>query len=87
MDATPKTQARHQVHRAEDCLRLVLDIIPALVVSALPDGSVVRINQLESKIQTRLQQRKDRRQAAEREAQVKAEVLEAKAASAKAKTL
>ncbi len=43
-----------------------------------------KINQLDSKIQTQLQQAKDRRGAKEREAQVKAKVLKAKAAAAEA---
>jgi uncharacterized membrane protein len=42
-----------------------------------------KINQLDSKLQARLQLTKDRRQAAEREAQAKVQVLKAKAASAK----
>ena len=43
------------------------------------------INQLESKIQAWLEEDKERRQAAEREAQAKAEILKAKAAVAKAR--
>ncbi len=43
-----------------------------------------KINQLDSKIQTQLQQAKDRRGAKEREAQVKAKVLKVKAAAAEA---
>ena len=43
-----------------------------------------KINQLDSKIQAQLQQAKDRRGAKEREAQVKAKVLKAKAAAAEA---
>jgi uncharacterized membrane protein len=42
-----------------------------------------KINQLDSKLQARLQLAKDRRQAAEREAQAKVQVLKAKAASAR----
>jgi len=44
-----------------------------------------KINQLDSKIQARLQKAKDRRLAAERQAQEKAKILEEKAAAAKAK--
>jgi uncharacterized membrane protein len=44
-----------------------------------------KINQLDSKIQAQLQQAKDRRGAKEREVQVKAKVLKAKAAAAEAK--
>jgi uncharacterized membrane protein len=44
-----------------------------------------KINQLDSKIQARLQKAKDRRLAAERQAQAKAKILEQKAAAAKAK--
>ena len=44
-----------------------------------------KITQLESKIQAHIQKRKDRRQAAERQAQAKAEVLKVKAAGAKAR--
>ncbi len=44
-----------------------------------------KINQLDSKIQARLQKAKDRRLAAERQAQEKARILEEKAAAAKAK--
>ena len=43
-----------------------------------------KINQLDSKIQAQLQQAKDRRGTKEREAQVKAKVLKAKAAAAEA---
>ena len=43
------------------------------------------INELESKLQAWLEEDKDRRQAAEREAQAKAEILKAKAAVAKAR--
>jgi len=43
-----------------------------------------KINQLDSKIQAQLQGAKDRRAASEREAQVKAKVLEVKAATAEA---
>jgi uncharacterized membrane protein len=43
-----------------------------------------RINQLDSKIQAQLQKHKDRRQAVEREAKAKADVLKAKAAAARA---
>jgi uncharacterized membrane protein len=43
-----------------------------------------KINQLDTKLQTQLQRAKDRRQAAEREAQAKVQVLKAKAAAAKA---
>ena len=43
------------------------------------------INQLESKVQAWLEEDKDRRQAAEREAHAKAEILKAKAAIAKAR--
>ncbi len=45
MGATPKTQAGQQSYTVEDRLRFVLDKIPALVVSALPDGSVDFVNQ------------------------------------------
>lgn len=44
-----------------------------------------KINQLDSKIQARLQKAKDRRLAAERQAQAKAQILKEKAAAAKAK--
>jgi uncharacterized membrane protein len=44
-----------------------------------------KINQLDSKIQARLQKAKERRLAAERQAQAKAKILEEKAAAAKAK--
>lgn len=44
-----------------------------------------KISQLDSKIQARLQKAKDRRLAAERQAQTKAKILEEKAAAAKAK--
>ena len=44
-----------------------------------------KINQLDSKIQARLQKAKDGREAAERQAQAKVRVLEAKAAAAKSK--
>jgi uncharacterized membrane protein len=44
-----------------------------------------KINQLDSKIQTQLQKAKDRREALERQAQAKVQVLKAKAADAKAK--
>jgi len=44
-----------------------------------------KINQLDSKIQWQLQKAKDRRKAVEREEQAKVQVLEAKAAAAKAK--
>jgi uncharacterized membrane protein len=44
-----------------------------------------KINQLDSKIQARLQKAKDRRLAAERQAQAKAKILQEKAAAAKAK--
>jgi uncharacterized membrane protein len=44
-----------------------------------------RINQLDSKIQARLQEGKERRAALQREAQAKAEVLKAKAAGSRAK--
>jgi len=43
-----------------------------------------KINQLDSKLQTQLQHAKERRQAVEREAQAKVQVLKAKAAAAKA---
>ena len=43
-----------------------------------------KINQLDSKIQARLQKAKDRRETLEREAQAKVQVLKAKAAAAKA---
>jgi uncharacterized membrane protein len=44
-----------------------------------------KINQLDSKIQAQLQNAKDGREAAERQAQAKVQVLEAKAAAAKSK--
>jgi uncharacterized membrane protein len=44
-----------------------------------------KINQLDSKIQVHLQKAKDRREALEREAQAKVQVLKAKAAAARAK--
>jgi uncharacterized membrane protein len=44
-----------------------------------------KINQLDSKIQTQLQNAKERRETAERQAQAKVQVLKAKAAAAKAK--
>ncbi len=44
-----------------------------------------KINQLDSKIQARLEKAKERREAAKREAQVKAEVLKARATEAKRK--
>ena len=44
-----------------------------------------KINQLDSRIQAQLQKAKDGREAAERQAQAKARVLEAKAAAAKSK--
>jgi uncharacterized membrane protein len=44
-----------------------------------------KINQLDSKLQAQLQKAKDRRQAAQREALAKAELLKTKAAAAKAK--
>jgi uncharacterized membrane protein len=43
-----------------------------------------KINQLDSKIQAQLQKARDRRQAAELQAQARAQILEAKAAAAKA---
>ena len=43
-----------------------------------------KINQLDSRIQAKLQKARDRRDAAEREAQAKADALRAKAAAAKA---
>ena len=48
-------------------------------------ASLEKINQLDSKIQAQLQKAKDGREAAERQAQAKARVLEAKAATAKSK--
>jgi len=44
-----------------------------------------KINQLDSKLQAQLQKAKERREAAEREAREKAELLQSKAAAAKAK--
>jgi len=44
-----------------------------------------KINQLDSKIQVHLQKAKDRREALEREAQAKAQVLKEKAAATRAK--
>jgi len=44
-----------------------------------------KINQLDSKLQAQLQKAKDRREAAEREARAKVELLQAKAAAAKIK--
>ena len=44
-----------------------------------------KINQLDSKIRARLQKAKDRRLAAERQAQAKAKILQEKAAAAKVK--
>ena len=44
-----------------------------------------KINQLESQIQAQMQKAKNRREAAERQAQAKAQILKAKAASAKRK--
>jgi len=45
MGATPKTQAGQRSYTVEDLLRLVVDRIPALVASALPDGYVDFVNQ------------------------------------------
>ena len=45
MGATPKTQAGQRSYTIEDLLRLVVDRIPALVASALPDGYVDFVNQ------------------------------------------
>src|SRR3989441_8468234 len=52
MDVTEQHQARaavekafHEIKRSEDRLRLVIDTIPGMVWSALPDGSVDFVNQ------------------------------------------
>ena len=52
MDVTPQHQARaaleralDEIKRSEDRLRLVIDTIPGMVWSALPDGSVDFVNQ------------------------------------------
>jgi PAS domain S-box-containing protein len=44
MGTTPKTQAKQRWCTVEDRLRIIIDSIPALVVSALPDGSVDFVN-------------------------------------------
>jgi len=52
MDVTQQHQARaalersfDEIKRSEDRLRLVIDTIPGMVWSALPDGSVDFVNQ------------------------------------------
>lgn len=44
-DVTERRQAEEALRKSEDHLRLVTDTIPALVWSALPDGSIDFINQ------------------------------------------
>ena len=44
-DVTERKMAEEALRKSEDYLRLVTDTIPALVISALPDGSIDFINQ------------------------------------------
>jgi uncharacterized membrane protein len=83
------SEVRHTIHN-ENIAAIKADLAQKTAEYAKADADrkaklQENINQLESKLQAWLEEDKERRQAAEREAQAKAEILKAKAAIAKAR--
>jgi uncharacterized membrane protein len=83
------SDVKHQIHE-ENVTAMKADLAQFQAENAKADADLKaklqeKSNQLDSKIQAQLQKAKDKRQAAERQAQAKVQILKAKAAAAEAK--